>query len=196
MDAKTLLQFMEQVGRMKVLPRTGWLLRGLKHPESIAEHSYRMTLLVMVLSDMLMEQGLKIDIARVMRMALLHDVAESQTGDIPYPAMRYIPDVVKEAAEREVMEDLTEDFGKIGRFYVELWEEYERADTLEGQIVKVADKLELLIQTFEYEKVGFQSLDDFWENLMVYPLFQDYPLVQDMITLLAERRLALPYRQR
>lgn len=196
MDAKTLLKFMEQVGRMKVLPRTGWLLRGLKHPESIADHSYRMSLLAMVLSDLLIEQGMAIDVARVMRMALLHDVAESQTGDIPYPAMRYIPDAVKEAAEREALEDLTEGFHELGRFYVELWEEYEQAATLESQIVKVADKLELLIQTFEYEKVGFQSLDDFWENLLNYRLFQDYPLVQEMVTLLAERRLALPYRQR
>ncbi len=195
MDAKTLLQFMEQVGRMKVLPRTGWLLRGLKHPETIAEHSYRMTLLAMVLSDMLNEQGLAIDVTRVMRMALLHDVAESQIGDIPYPAMRYIPDAVKEVAEREAMEDMTNPFGNIGGFYVEIWEEYERGQTLESQIVKVADKLELLIQTFEYEKVGFQSLDDFWENLMTYSLFQDYPLVQQLILLLAEKRLALPYRQ-
>ncbi|PJF44380.1 MAG: oxetanocin [Phototrophicales bacterium] len=194
MDAKSLLQFMEQVGRMKVMPRTGWLLRGVKHPETVAEHSYRMTLLAMVLSDMLNEQGLVINVERVMRMALLHDIAESQTGDIPQPAMRHFPDEVKENVERGIMTELTQDFGHLGNLYVDLWEEYERSETLEAQIVKTADKLELLIQAFEYEKLGFQSLDDFWENLLSYPLFQDYPLVQQVLILLAERRLRLPFR--
>lgn len=196
MDAKTLLKFMEEAGKLKVMPRTGWLLRGLKHPESIAEHCYRTSLLAMILADILVENGLDIEPARVMRMALLHDVAESQVGDIPQPAMRYIPDAVKETAERGAMEDLFADFGHLGQHYMDVWEEYEAAVTLESQVVKVADKLELLIQTFEYEKVGFQSLDDFWENLMQYPLFQDYPLVQAMLHLLAERRVALPFRTR
>jgi putative hydrolases of HD superfamily len=196
MDAQTLLAFMQEAGKLKVMPRTGWLLRGIKHPESIAEHCYRTTLLAMVLSDLLIEHGIDLDSARVMKIALLHDIAESQVGDIPHPAMRYIPDEVKENAERGAMEDIFASFGALGKHYVALWEEYELAQTLESQVVKIADKLELLIQAYEYEKVGFQSLEDFWENLLSYPLFQDYPLVQAVVNLLAERRVALPYRER
>lgn len=194
MDAQTLLAFMQEAGKLKVIPRTGWLLRGIKHPESIAEHCYRTSLLSMVLADVLIEHGIDLDSARVMKIALIHDIAESQVGDIPHPAMRYIPDSVKEEAERGAMDDLFLHFGSLGKQYIDLWEEYEQAATLESQVVKIADKLELLIQAYEYEKVGFRSLDDFWENLLSYPLFQDYPLVQAMVNLLAERRIALPYR--
>lgn len=196
MDAETLLAFMQEAGKLKVIPRTGWLLRGIKHPESIAEHCYRTSLLAMILADVLTEHGIDLDSARVIKIALLHDIAETQVGDIPHPAMRYIADSVKENAERGAMEDLFAQFGRLGKQYVELWEEYEQAATLESQVVKIADKLELLIQAYEYEKVGFQSLDDFWENLLSYPLFQDYPLVQAVVNLLAERRVGLPYRER
>ena len=74
MNAQTILDFMEEAGKLKILPRTGWLLRGLRNPESIADHCYRTSLLAMLLADVLEEQGVEIDVARVMRMALLHDI--------------------------------------------------------------------------------------------------------------------------
>ena len=61
MKAEAILSFIEEIGILKSLPRTGWLIHGIKNGESIADHCYRMTLLSMVLADTLVAKGMKID---------------------------------------------------------------------------------------------------------------------------------------
>lgn len=190
MDAQAILDLMEEVGKLKLLPRTGWLMRGLRNVESIADHCYRVSLLAMVFADCLNEEGMgmAVNVETVMRIALLHDIAESQIGDIPHPATRYIPEDIKEKGERAAVQDMVSAFGKLGERYTELWQSFEDASTLEARIVRVADKLEMMIQAFEYEAVGYRSLNDFWENTANFRHFNDYPLVQKIMTLLQERR--------
>jgi len=57
MDLKESIGFILQAGILKNLPRTGWLLRGIKNPESVADHSYRTALLSMLLGDLLKGKG-------------------------------------------------------------------------------------------------------------------------------------------
>lgn len=192
MDAQTVLEFMEEVGKLKVLPRTGWLLRGLQaDAESIAEHCFRMALLSMVIADLLVQEGQSVNVEKVMRIALLHDVAEAKISDIPYPAMTYIPEDIKEAGEREAIRDLTKGFGALGETYTALWREFEESSTLEGRIVRAADKLELMIQAYEYQKIGYQSLGDFWTNMANFKGFAEHPIMQRIMDLLVERRQRL-----
>ncbi|MCB9437600.1 MAG: HD domain-containing protein [Anaerolineales bacterium] len=192
MNAQTVLEFMEEVGKLKVLPRTGWLLRGLQaDAESIAEHCFRMSLLSMVIADLLVQEGQTVNVEKVMRIALLHDVAEAKISDIPYPAMAYIPEDVKEAGEREAIRDMTRGFGALGETYTALWREFEESSTLEGRIVRAADKLELMIQAYEYQKIGYQSLGDFWTNMANFKGFAEHPIMQQIMDLLVERRQQL-----
>ncbi|NDJ87448.1 MAG: HD family hydrolase [Chloroflexi bacterium] len=191
MDAQTLLSLMEQAGKLKVLPRTGWLLRGMKNPESVADHLYRTSLLSMVLADILVEQGLTLDAAKVMRMAMLHDLAESQVGDIPYPAMAFIDVEVKHASERAALQKLLKGFGPLTDAYMRLWEEFEAGETAEARLVRAADKLELMIQVYEYEKVGYRSLGDFWENMANYNGFAVYPVVEQVMALIRNKHQEL-----
>lgn len=72
-----LIDFLSIVGRLKRLPRTGWVEAGIKEPESVADHSFRTAVLAMIPADL---EGLDSD--KVMRMALLHDLAEVETGDL------------------------------------------------------------------------------------------------------------------
>ncbi len=190
MDAQTVLRFMEEVGKLKIIPRSGWIIRGMKNPESIAEHCYRTTLLAMLLADILNAQGTKVNVEKVMRLALLHDIAEAQIGDIPYPAMRFISNHIKEAAERTAIQDMVRPFEGLGEYYAALWNEFESGTTVEGQLVRAADKLEMMIQVAEYEKVGYQSLGDFWTNMAGYPGFQFAPFIQEIINLLYQQHNA------
>ena len=188
MKAEAILNFIEEIGILKSLPRTGWLVHGIKNGESIADHCYRMTLLSMILADTLITQGIKLDTEKVMRLALLHEIAEARIGDIPFTVLTYIPQEIKELGEKKAVTSMLEQFGSIGRWYQELWTEFEQNETIEAKLVRAADKLELMIQVLEYEKLGYQSLDQFWENDWNQQGFGVNPLVQEIMELLTKER--------
>ena len=188
MKAEAILSFIEEIGILKSLPRTGWLIHGIKNGESIADHCYRMTLLSMVLADTLVAKGMKLDTEKVMRLSLLHEIAEARIGDIPFTVLTYIPEEVKETGERNAVTSMLEKFGSIGKWYQELWEEFEKNETIEAKLVRAADKLELMIQVLEYEKLGYQSLNQFWENDWNQRGFDISPLIQEIMELLTKKR--------
>jgi putative hydrolases of HD superfamily len=188
MNPQAILDFIEEIGVLKNLPRTGWRFRGIKDAESIADHCYRVSLLAMILADMLESQGVPLDAEKVMRLALLHEIAEARIGDLPFPALRYIPEDIKERGERAAVQAMLAGFGRLGERYSELWEEFEASVSLEARLVRAADKLELMVQVLEYEKIGYRSLDKFWENDWNQRGFDDYPQIREMMELLIERR--------
>ena len=188
MKAEAILSFIEEIGILKSLPRTGWLIHGIKNGESIADHCYRMTLLSMVLADTLVAKGMKLDTEKVMRLSLLHEIAEARIGDIPFTVLTYIPEEVKETGERKAVTSMLEKFGSIGKWYQELWEEFEKNETIEAKLVRAADKLELMIQVLEYEKLGYQSLNQFWKNDWNQRGFDISPLIQEIMELLTKKR--------
>ena len=188
MKAEAILSFIEEIGILKSLPRTGWLIHGIKNGESIADHCYRMTLLSMLLADTLVAKGMKLDTEKVMRLSLLHEIAEARIGDIPFTVLTYIPEEVKEIGERKAVTSMLEKFGSIGKWYQELWEEFEQNETIEAKLVRAADKLELMIQVLEYEKLGYQSLNQFWENDWNQRGFDISPLIQEIMELLKKKR--------
>ena len=188
MNAQAVLDFIEEIGVLKNLPRTGWRFRGIKDAESVADHCYRVSLLSMILADVLTEQGVLLDVEKVMRLALLHEVAEARIGDLPFPALKYISEEVKAAGERAAVESMFEHFGPLQQKYIQLWKEFEEGTSIEGKLVRAADKLELMIQVLEYEKIGYRSLDKFWTNPWNYRNLDDSPLVQEIMDLLYQRR--------
>ena len=70
---------------LKNARRTGWWIAGVKDPESIAEHSFRASVLATVLAAM---EGA--DPARAAQLAIFHDTQETRIGDIPYIGRRYL----------------------------------------------------------------------------------------------------------
>ena len=70
-------EFFFQIAELKKLPRSGWKIKvGLENSESVAEHSYMMSVMAMVLSDLK-----NLDSEKVIKMSILHDWAESKIGD-------------------------------------------------------------------------------------------------------------------
>ena len=91
-------------------------------------------------------------------------VAEARIGDLPFPTLKYIPEEVKAAGERAAVESMFEHFGPLQQKYMRLWDEFEEGTSIEGKLVQAADKLELMIQVLEYEKIGYRSLDEFLDK--------------------------------
>jgi len=180
----SLIDLFIEAGNLKKLPRTGWLLRGVPDPESIADHSYRVALITLFLADELKAKGVEIDVERALKIALLHDLAEARVTDVPLTAQYYLD---KGRAEKKAAMEL---FIKTPnpKEYFRLWREYEEGLSLEGRLVKFADKLEMLIQALEYEKAGFRNLDEFWGTLDSLRESEFYEHFRELVEELAELR--------
>jgi putative hydrolase of HD superfamily len=105
----------------------------------------------------------RLDLNRCIKMCLIHDMAESLVGDIT--PVDGVAKPEKNRREAETMDYITKnlmgglDGGVAGEEMRAVWQEYEDSKTLESLFVHDLDKMELLLQMFEYEKRGRRTLD-------------------------------------
>lgn len=159
-----MLSTLIELQRLKRLDRTGWTLRGLANgTESVAAHSFGVSVTAMLLADKLIAQGIIIDVEKVLRIALLHDWAEVRVGDMPRTATLYFGSEARKRAETAAFSDIVEEVDAETRLYANLYDEYEHRSTLEARLVKAADVLDLLVQVLALERAGARGLDEFWE---------------------------------
>ena len=138
------LDFLRAAERLKNVTRSAWTSEGRR--ESVAEHSWRLCLMALVLRPSFPE----VDFARLLRICLVHDLGEAIGGDVPAPeqarstASGLAP---KADAERRDLLQLLEPLPAAQREeIVELWDEYEAAATPEARLAKALDKLETILQ--------------------------------------------------
>jgi len=152
-----------ELQRLKRLDRTGWTLRGLPNgTESVGAHSFGVAVTAMLLADELLDQGVEIDVEKVLRIALLHDWAEARVGDMPRTATLYFGTDARRNAESAALADIVSQL-KASPRYLELYGEYEHRESVEAKLVKAADVIDLLIQVLALERAGARGLDEFWE---------------------------------
>lgn len=163
-EPSEIIIFLTELMRLKAVPRTGWLLRGVRDVESVADHSFGVAFVAMLLADLAQRCGMELNVEKVLRMALLHDLTEARTGDLPATIKRYLDPSKLHAMDERIADEMFAGLGAIGEEYLLLWREYEERVSLESRIVKAADKLDLLLQAHEYEKGGAQNLQEFWAN--------------------------------
>ena len=127
------LDFFKTVGKSKRILRSGWVRAKVKDPESVAEHSFRVGFLAMVLSDKL---SVGLDKNKLIKMSLLHDLAEVITGDIVVERGDIID--IKKRGEKEGIEEtgIKKIFDKIGqeKEYVSIFHEMISRITPEAKI--------------------------------------------------------------
>ncbi|KAF9210575.1 HD domain-containing protein 2 [Podila verticillata] len=153
------LQFLHIVEKLKRTKRTGWINNGIKPAESIADHMYRMSIMALLID----EKTAGVNKDRCLKMAIVHDLAESLVGDItPYDGVS-VED--KHAQERNAMHHLCHEllgWSEQAQEISGLWEEYEAASTPEALLVKDFDKFEMIMQALEYEKSEDTTLESFF----------------------------------
>lgn len=155
------LSLLLRANGLKTLPRTGWALRGVAAPESVAAHAHGTALVALALLELVDEP---LDRARALAMAVLHDLPECVTGDWPVAAGRLLPPGAKAAAESAALASLLagQPFAGVWR---DLWREYDERRTPEARLVRDADRLDLLLQALVYERTtGHRDLGEFWEG--------------------------------
>lgn len=180
----SLVDLLLAAGSLKNLPRTGWRLAGIRDCESVADHSYRVALIALLLGDLI--AGL--DRERLLRMAVLHDLPESVVTDLPTRAVELIGRATKQRAERDAWGKILPADQVLDEWRA-LWDEFEGGVTIEAKLVRMADKLEMLLQAYEYERAGFRNLDDFWNGTRLPD--QGSELVRAILDELTRRRRLL-----
>ncbi|WP_226501478.1 HD domain-containing protein [Pseudomonas sp. MWU16-30322] len=133
------LDFLREAEKLKDILRSAHTSSG--RTESTAEHSWRLCLMAIVFADQL--AGL--DLLKVLKMCVIHDLGEAINGDIPAVNQAAFPD--KGEQERNDLLLLTRSLDEALRNEIlALWDDYENAQSAEAKAVKALDKLETLLQ--------------------------------------------------
>jgi putative hydrolase of HD superfamily len=139
------LAFLRGAERLKSTTRTGFTSTGQQ--ESVAEHTWRLCLMALVLRQAFPE----IDFAKLVKICIIHDLGEAVHGDVSAPeqARRAAAGATTGKAEqerRDLLGLLTPLPRAVRDEITELWDEYEAAQSLEARLAKGLDKLETIMQ--------------------------------------------------
>lgn len=135
MGKNKLIDFIFEAATLKRLQRTGWQILGGGNRESIAEHSFMVAVISLMLA-----QEVKADTQKVLIMGLFHDLAEARIGDIYKLADLYV-----RADENKAIKDAFSGLGESDEL-IEILDEYEEEKTMEAKIVHDADTLALMLE--------------------------------------------------
>ena len=158
-----ILDFLKTAANLKKISRQGWIDKlSLNNPESVADHSYSMAVMSMVISDLENYNSEKI-----LKMVLLHDLAESKIGDYtPQQLSSEKKTKLENSAFDEIIENLPD---LIKTQYLQIWQEYQENTSPESKIVHQIDKLEMVLQAKIYQKDGHsqEKLESFFESAKI-----------------------------
>lgn len=136
-------------------------------PESVAEHSFYVAYITKIICFLLEKKKIKVDTKKALAMALIHDSEEAFSGDILNPFKHFNEKVFSAIREvnretiGEVFDDLPQD---LGREIIDLWKEESSSTSIESQVVKTADKLQLLAKCFEEIKAGNTYFEEIYRK--------------------------------
>lgn len=137
MEIRAFLDFLAAAEKLKCNTRHSWTSSG-RH-ESVAEHSWRLALMAQLLKNEFQD----VDMDKVIRMCLIHDLGEAVTGDIP----AFEKTQADEAVEADAVSKLAQILPEPERTeFVQLFAEMDARQTKEAKLCKALDKLEALIQ--------------------------------------------------
>lgn len=140
---KDIANFLFEVGILSKTPRSGFHFLGSGH-QSVSEHINRVVFIGYTLCSL--EEG--VDMLKVLKMCLLHDLAETRVSDLNYVHQKYV-----EKKEEQAVEDLAKTL-PFGEDIKEVLREYEERQTRESIIAKDADNIEWILALKEELDTG------------------------------------------
>jgi len=153
----SLVEYFQTAGKLKEVVRTGWTRYPINNPESVADHSFRTAIMAMTLAPYF-----DINANKVIKMALIHDIADSIMGDIVTDAGSYdLPNLKqKEIDEVSTGEKIFDIINAADNKAI--LTEFINQESPEAKFVSQLDKLEMAMQAREYEIRDNVNLSDFF----------------------------------
>jgi putative hydrolase of HD superfamily len=144
MELKRRAQFLFENAMLKRTMRTGYAFLG-SGSESAAAHSQSTAVAAMVLADMV---DMDVDMERLLKMCIIHDLPEARTGDANAVHKLYV-----QRDEDRAMKMAVAGLA-FGQELLDIYREYEEADSLEARIARDADQIDMIISLKEQLDTG------------------------------------------
>jgi putative hydrolase of HD superfamily len=157
------LSALMKVLNLKDEKRTGWELRNIQDPESVADHSWSTAFLTLIYAE-----KEEVDRDKALRIALIHDLGEAEIGDIAHRAVDAEQEMEaseKSRLERETVEEIS---SNTDEDIIDLWKEYEERKTREAIFVKDMDMIDMCLQALKYERQKRYDPEEDNENFQEY----------------------------
>lgn len=155
-DLSAVGRFLYEAGTLKNTRRTGWWMAGVSDPESVAEHSWRTSLIASIIAKL---EGA--DPAQAALLSVWHDTQETRTGDVNYLGKKYAP----AGDPQDVTADQTAGMPEVLASAIrDVVAEYEAKESAEALCARDADKLECMLQGIEYKAQGYENAQRWIDN--------------------------------
>jgi len=148
---------MYEIGAVRLIPRQ-WHRFHMGNVGDLADHHFRVLWLALLIAA---REKADINHEKMMKMALVHDIAESRTGDVDYLARQY---VIRN--EEQGLADML-DGTVLQEEFIQIAKEYEERTCLEAKIVKDADNLDVDMELQEQSSQGHQLPDQWLEKRQI-----------------------------
>ena len=129
---------------LKDIPRSGYHFLGAGK-ESVAEHSFSITFIAFIMSQMIPE----VNSEKLITMCLVHDLPEAKTGDLNYVQKKYVI-----ADESKAIEDITKNL-PFGSSIADLINEFNLAQSIEAKLAHDADQIALILDLKALADIGY-----------------------------------------
>lgn len=149
---------LNRISNLKYVVRSGWIIRGVPNAlaETVAGHTFEVTLISMYLADELRKCA-EIDVEKILKMSLIHDIPEVVIGDVVKLVKSKVPELFNNI-ELEAMSEL----GLSN--YANLMEELNKGLTPEAKLVKLSDLTATYLQGTRYLKTGHEEVREIITN--------------------------------
>ncbi|HSX04909.1 MAG TPA: HD domain-containing protein [Candidatus Saccharimonadales bacterium] len=148
------LEFAYEIGAIRLIQRH-WHRFHLPTVGDLADHHFRVLWLSLIIAA---REKASVNYERMMKMALVHDIAESRGGDVDYLSRQYVTRH-EELGIADILADTS-----LEEEFLTLWHEYEKRECLESKIVKDADNLDVDLEIREQASMGSQLAGDWAES--------------------------------
>ncbi|MBV6646467.1 MAG: HD domain-containing protein [Cyclobacteriaceae bacterium] len=155
------IEFIKEIDKLKYVFRQTSLLNSERR-ENDAEHSWHLAMMAIILVD---HSNEPIDLLKVLKMLLIHDIVEIDAGDT------FLYDTQKDHVNTE------EELAAAKRIFgllptkqddelIQLWEEFEAGETPEAQFAKALDRLEPILQNHSNHGGTWKKFDVSYETVI------------------------------
>ena len=179
MDTNRILESFFELSMQTRLPRTGWILAGVTNPESVADHCYETALIAYLLSKRIEE---KVDMEKVLLMALFHEIGECRLSDLPRRSKDYIGKA-KRQAEREAALDV---LNGLSNEVIQLQDELHSLSTPEARLVEAAEELQIIFKSLVYAKEENGDMSEYRNDIRKYDS-QGFECAEQVAQLIGEK---------